>query len=364
MASFNDVFRRTSHVRFVEDIREVVSYGQMLYKTERRDWLEFCENFNLPKRNEAVIKKRVLINLLYYRVNYAMVFGTLLTMTTLFWSTSPLFLVVGSFIQAVYMFQHLYLRPLRIAGHSFNHEEKKIIFGVLMTVKIVAMELILGSSVWPSVVLTFLSMGLIGGHAALRPRSTRSRFGTMGSAASMSTVSTDVEDGGVQAERVHLYHPSATIPPASFSPPKFSTGALMSNRGQNFGNLTSSLRVDSSSNASAKTTSEDPARARNEAYAARRRQVIQKERQASRMSGLASRNMWTEESSPESAEVEVESKHEDGAGALTARSMDTDNAEREASTASGLDPAKKRPSVHLHVPARAINVDNSRQHHD
>ena len=106
-----------------EDARELLSFLGALARAEHRPWSEFFHEFRLPSKFEPnLVKKRVLTNVLYYRENYAEIFGVFLCVAML-WRRSLILVVAGVAAFVFYLFRTRRV-PVVVGSRVVTRHEK------------------------------------------------------------------------------------------------------------------------------------------------------------------------------------------------------------------------------------------------
>jgi hypothetical protein len=166
----------------VESAREVVSQLGGLVRGELRPWGEFFEYLSpgevLGSREAA--RRRLGVNLAYYRANYAVACGAVLAGSAAVLNARVLPVAAVSAAEALWLFELRRRRPVVVLGRAWGPSDKaNALIG-----STAAWALLAGALV-ASVATVALAAALVLGHAVLRPRSTRSRFSSFGASASL-----------------------------------------------------------------------------------------------------------------------------------------------------------------------------------
>ena len=166
----------------VESAREVVSQLGGLVRGELRPWGEFFEHLSpgevLGSREAA--RRRLGVNLAYYRANYAVACGAVLAGSAVVLNARVLPVAAVSAAEALWLFELRRRRPVVVLGRAWGPSDKaNALIGSTAAWALVAGALV------ASLATVALAAALVLGHAVLRPRSTRSRFSSFGASASL-----------------------------------------------------------------------------------------------------------------------------------------------------------------------------------
>jgi len=155
----------------IEELKEFCSRTMIVAKNETRPWGEFGEEFSLP--NPQVVKKRLFTNLIYYKVNYAIISAAIITFISLFWSFQLFIVTKVAMSLAFYLFHSR--KPVIVFGKTLDRNTKIAIFLTFTLAASYFFSALTALTISVGVCVSTVSI-----HALSRPRSNKSKFKTMG----------------------------------------------------------------------------------------------------------------------------------------------------------------------------------------
>ncbi len=173
---------RVSASSEVESAREVVSQLGGVLRGELRAWGEFFEHLSPGEvlGDGEAARRRLGVNLAYYRANYAVACGAVLAGTAALVNVRVLPVAAVSAVEALWLFELRRRRPVVVLGRKWGASDK-----ANALVGSTAAWALLAGALAASLAAVVLAATLVLGHAVLRPRSTRSRFSSFGASASL-----------------------------------------------------------------------------------------------------------------------------------------------------------------------------------